>query len=213
MNTGISIQKEMLEEKAELEPERQKMRNAIANMLTAWGKVESSLLRLLGAVVIPLDGQLRFASAIFFSVDSLSARIDIVDSVVAELLMNTTDNFKLPIHEHWETIKGKLNRSKAIRHKVAHGQMTTIRLLSKGKLYVRLTPPIGEFEKTIECFGRKQLPGLCANDIEQSAIAAEGYAELIDAFTECARCLAVWRLEPLPEKLRRLADLLAQKQL
>ena len=153
------------------------------------------------------------ASAIFFAVDSLDARISIVEKAFSTLFrrFRGLDNIN-ELNDRWEALVKATRGLKKTRNAVAHGQMTTVMIRSR-KRHVRLTTPIAEQNQMRSAIEKHQLPGMSSNDINTSAAAARVLIAEYNIFADISGLAALnfsAFLASLPQKLLELEALRPQ---
>jgi hypothetical protein len=209
MNAEISIPEETPEEAAALEVERQKMRNAIANMTFAWAEVENAMVLVLTSIVNQgPTGDI--ASAIFFAVDSLDARIAITNNAFRSLFGRIPNVDEIIIR--WQSLIKTTKSLKAMRNKSAHGQMTTI-LWHNGKRYVRLTKPLSNHDEMRLAIESNKIPGYSYNDINISAHTARNLVPEYRVFSSIVSSTTIFSsfYSLLPKKIAELEALRPSK--
>ena len=149
------------------------MLKAVAGVTLAWAEIENAFVFLFRMVLH--HHTMAIASAIWFAPTNLETRINIVDQALREAIFESERETE--ILAVWVPIMNSLNRLKATRNKVAHGQLVTHR--RNGKSYVRLTAPLLNRAVFRQSRSRKQLPGVSAADLEQSAIATLALVERV----------------------------------
>lgn len=188
--------------------EREAIRTAVADVIFGWADLELSLTHLLSRIVSD-DNDLNLASAILFSPTGLDARISIAANAFRTFcegrLGRQTARYEDPI-ELWDRLMNKLKSQKNIRNIVAHGQITFAVPNNSNKTFVRLTAPILDFSRNQRDWQKQQLPGLSAQNLQQSIRIVETLSRQIELFAELASHLRRSDIAGYEKTFRQLRD-------
>ena len=156
--------------------EGMKIRSSMADTIIVWANLESALVDLLMHCLDQRD--LKMASAIFYAVTGLDARIEITRRATITAFRKFPNSSEA--RDIAETIFKNINSKKTIRNTVVHGTISTIGINGKRyKQYTRLTPPLSDYQKREKLRKTRQIPGLSANDLHQSVRAINKLRERI----------------------------------
>jgi hypothetical protein len=169
---------------AELARESQAMNEAIVSAVRGWAGLENALAYLLGTIITQGGGSLGMA--IYHRPNATETRIAIVDEAIVHFCATHPNGRS--VHDLWDKLLTRINKSKSTRNKVVHGNVVTYGP-AKGRNHIRLTAPIfnassknpdlaqllKNAEATRNGASRRQPPGMSVNDVVN---AARNFAEL-----------------------------------
>lgn len=191
--------------------ELQQLRNGVANVTLAWSSVENALVQLLSATLN--HENMMVPAAMYFALSGIETRIRIVDRALRELLFKSGKEVSADItriETAWNTIENRLRRLRAVRNKVAHGQIVTCSSPKSGPLGTpRLTSPIWDFAFFRNAMSTGQLPGLGANELNVSQEAVYRVAEKVSLLEEVIRQLHIGQNAGMLQKIANLEASLA----
>jgi hypothetical protein len=185
-------------DKAKIEAESAKLRDAIASLIIAWSHLESTLSVMLATILRDKSG--RFASAIYYSPASADVRIKIVDSAFNVLSQISKEQAR--IMECWRRTVTHINRAKAMRNTVAHSVIGFSP--TQSQWHTRLVRAPYDFRKDTPADSRHQLPGMSANDITQATDATNNTSSEIGRFIEIVEAVAADNKRALQDRLLEL---------
>jgi hypothetical protein len=190
----------------ELIEEQKAIIEGIANVTLAWGGVESALVTILFTVLGADDlHKQHIASAMYFSLSSLEARIGIVNAAVGQIYVG--HQLEKGFSAEWKCAIARINRLKKTRNIVAHGTIMTISAFSpEGKSRVRLMAPMLNLKSTTAAFSNlPQIPGLGSNELSEAVRATGEATQRLFEFPALIRMLSDPAAQPtLREKLIQL---------
>lgn len=160
------------------------LRQGIASVTLAWAQVENALVRVLTAVLN--QENMRVPAAMYFSLNGIDARMRLANSAFMELVAEKP--YEIVACCLWGKIMKKLNDYKKVRNKVAHGQIIGVGA-TNGVGRPRLTSPLLNWGQYREPLKKRQLPGMSANDLQQSQAAVQEIAKAIEEFEIVARLI------------------------
>jgi len=185
-----------------LEPERARMRVAVAEITFAWADLENASVLILRTM---MGDSGYLASPIYFAANNLETRLRIIDAAFRRFLEGHSRETE--ILEIWGQLQNAVNRQKDVRNKIAHGEMIT-HIRGDGRRYIRLTASLLDHERFRESRRRKQLPGMSAHDIEKSTATIDALKERLQIVFRLSRALMSENEEALSGILAQLrADL------
>ncbi|NKE71906.1 hypothetical protein [Candidatus Manganitrophus noduliformans] len=202
MTDDIESSAEQLE-KASLENKR--LWNATAAITFAWANIENSMIMLLEKILNEnRTSSVSYASAIYFAPSNIETRFKIVDRALEEFIYH---HGLVGLADEWKACLKTLDNLKRTRNKVAHGHISSIH--KNGKTYYRLTSPLFNMQEARATYKNKQIPGLSANDLENSLKATFEINQRIREFTKLVEFI---QMGDLPSYGRKLAELRASRE-
>lgn len=160
--------------------ERAKMEAAVTKAVVNWAHLENGLAKLLSEI---LYTRKEIAFAVYYSPSNTETRISIVDNVVFHFSSSSYPKLVPTFKLAWDKLKLRIDRAKATRNKIVHGNITFIHMNNAN--YVRLTHPIFDTTKR-NILKWDQVPGMSSHDVEAAATKFLAHSESIRMLKESA---------------------------
>jgi hypothetical protein len=177
----------------ELEREARRFLNLLSNL-------ETALSSLLHAI---LNGKKSdVPRAIFFSVNSLEARVNIVENALLESISENRRLNRLGAKGVWPYIAEKIGDARKLRNAIAHG-VPQISIIG-GKYYVRWLAPIGDVIRINRAFAKRQIPGVATAELIRGFTPLPHIILCVEAISEIVSASRRSRNRALREKVALL---------
>ena len=177
----------------ELEREARRFLNFLSNL-------ETELSSLLHAI---LNGKKsKVPQAIFFSVSSFDARVNIVENALLETISENKRLARLGAKRIWPYIAEKIGDARKLRNFLAHG-VPQIWIFG-GKYYVRWMAPIGDVIRIGRPLARRQIPGIATADLARGAAPLPHLILCVEAISEIVNASRLRRNRALRERFALL---------
>jgi hypothetical protein len=171
-----------------------------------FSELDSELGTLLHSILSNRPTMVPFA--IYFSVDSLGARLNMVDSAVIEAvgehrkllgpLMNET---------RWPYILARLRKIRDSRNLVAHSSIKNIDI--RNRLYIRLMAPTLDTRVT-RVIAKRQIPGMTSDELTERTQPISTIKDCIDRVGAIFQDVIAAKGASLPLRFRELEDSLTR---
>jgi hypothetical protein len=157
---------------ARMDREEQLIRDGIADVNTAWARLESAMAHLLSVV---LNVDVDKAYRVYFSPTNTQTRFEMVSAAIGS--GEFREKWPGLIQCLWERIAVKLRSHRGKRNKVAHWAP------HRDAEEVRFLPPLSDIETMIEIFSPGQKMGMTGHDLKGIAAAINRTEHRVQHFT------------------------------
>jgi hypothetical protein len=145
--------------------ELEKLMASVVSHMVEWSRLEMSMSMLFHETLRINNGNSNISYAIFFTPDGFDSRQKLLNRAMCQFL---TENNLNTLSKPWIRINSQLNKSRAMRNKIAHGAPLILNI--KGEEYVRLAPPAHDVNRIGNLIPKGSIPGVEARAVHAAVI-------------------------------------------